>query len=102
HRTSMVEGLPSRRRRPRMWLALATALSALGVAGLAPGRASATPLITSFSAGVLNDENSANPQSSDYYTQAGGHPDVAFTKLSLDTSQSAAEAVRVDLPAGLA
>jgi hypothetical protein len=70
------------------------------LAGLAAAPASAA-LITSFSAGVLNDENFANPQTSDYYTQAGGRPDVAYTKFTLNTSDSAAEFVRVDLPAGL-
>ncbi len=83
-------------RLPRLLLAAL----ALALPAAAPAHASAA-LITSFSAGVLNDENSANPQSADYYTQAGGHPDVAFTTFTLDTSQSAVEAVRVDLPAGL-
>jgi hypothetical protein len=68
----------------------------------APGTALGAPLITSFTAGVLNDENTANPQPSDYFTQAGGHPQVAFTKFALDTAAGAAEEVRVDLPAGLA
>ncbi len=80
-------------------LAVAVALALAGL-GAGAGQASAA-LITSFSAGVLNDENVANPQSSDYFTQAGGHPDVAYTKFTLNTSDSAAEFVRVDLPAGL-
>ena len=48
----------------------------------------AAALITSFSAGVLVDENTASPQSADYATQAGGHPDVAFTKFTLDTTRA--------------
>lgn len=79
----------------------------LGVTGMAasiccllPGVATAG-LVTSFTAGVLVDENTANPQPSDYATQAGGHPDVAFTKFALNTSLGSAEAVRVDLPPGL-
>ncbi len=96
-----VQSNTSARRRGRTAARLAAA-AALALAGLgaAAGQASAA-LITSFSAGVLNDENVANPQSSDYFTQAGGHPDVAFTKFTLNTSDSAAEFVRVDLPAGL-
>ncbi len=90
-------------RSPRaLSLLAATALSLVAVAAGAPARASATSLITSFTAGVLNDENVSNPVNSDYYTQAGGRPDVAFTKFTLNTSDSAAEFVRVDLPAGLA
>lgn len=68
---------------------------------LVPSSALASSLITSFSAGVLVDENVANPQSADYATQAGSHPDVAFTKFALDTSLGSAQDVRVDLPAGL-
>ncbi len=83
----------------RLTAAAALALALLGAGGAAPAPAA---LITSFSAGVLNDENVANPQSADYFTQAGGHPDVAFTKFTLNTSDSPAEFVRVDLPAGLA
>ena len=71
------------------------------VASVFPATASGS-LITSFTAGVLNDESTVSPQSSDYYTQAGGHPDVAFTKFTVDTSAGAVETVRVDLPAGLA
>ena len=85
--------------RLRAALAALTLLAALAI--VAPSAASAA-LITSFSAGVLNDENTASPQSSDYYTQAGGHPEVAFTDFTLNTSASAVETVRVDLPAGLA
>src|SRR5690242_21209654 len=81
----------------RAAVCLALAAAALSAA---PGPASGA-LITSFTAGVLNDENVANPQTSDYFTQAGGHPDVAFTKFTMDTSASAVEDVRVDLPAGL-
>jgi hypothetical protein len=66
-----------------------------------PARAAAASLITSFSAGVLVDENTANPKEADYATQAGSHPDVAFTKFSLNTTLGSAEAVRVDLPPGL-
>ena len=86
-----------RRNRGRFAVA---ALTLVLLAG-APARASATSLITSFSAGVLVNENTANPQTSDYATQAGAHPDVAFTKFTLDTSLGSAESVRVDLPPGL-
>ncbi len=86
-------------RRNRARFAVA-ALTLLLLAG-APARASATSLISSFSAGVLVNENTANPQTSDYATQAGAHPDVAFTKFTLDTSLGSAESVRVDLPPGL-
>ncbi|HEV3034234.1 MAG TPA: hypothetical protein VGX72_05540 [Solirubrobacteraceae bacterium] len=79
----------------------AAAAVALGAFGLAPRQATAANFLTSFSAGVLVDENTANPQPSDYATQAGSHPDVAYTKFTLDTSQGSAEFVRVDLPAGL-
>src|SRR5947209_20543301 len=68
------------------------ATAAVALAALAAGASSASgALITSFSAGVLNDENVANPQSADYFTQAGGHPDVAYTKFTLNGSASAAE-----------
>jgi hypothetical protein len=88
----------ARRASVALGLLLAIALLSLSV----PPRAAATGLITSFTAGVLNDENTANPQASDYFTQAGGHPDAAFTKFTINTSDSAVEFVRVDLPAGLA
>jgi hypothetical protein len=68
---------------------------------VAPTSASASNLITSFSAGVLVDENVANPETKDFATQAGSHPEVAYTKFTLDTSQGSGEEVRVDLPAGL-
>src|SRR5487761_2179596 len=82
--------------------ALVGCIASLAVLCTAPGAASAANPITSFSAGVLIDENTAAPLSSDYATQAGAHPDVAFTKFTLDTTQGSAEYVRVDLPAGLA
>ena len=88
---------PRRRATSRLLAALAVAV-ALIAAGATTASAA---LITSFSAGVLNDENVANPQTSDYFTQAGGRPDVAFTKFTMNTADSAVEQVRVDLPAGL-
>ncbi len=68
---------------------------------LAPAGALAATLITSFSAGVLVDENVAKPELADYATQAGSHPEVAFTKFTLNTALGSAEEVRVDLPPGL-
>jgi hypothetical protein len=97
------ESCPQPRRRPASLLTalfLATLL-VLGALGFAARAARAANLITSFSAGVLVNEDTANPQTSDYATQAGSHPDVAYTKFSLDTSEGSAEFVRVDLPAGL-
>ncbi len=88
--------------RPRRPLVGPALLLALLLLALAPAGADATSLITSFSAGVLVDENTANPQNSDFATQAGSHPDVAFTKFTLDTSLGSAQDVRVDLPPGLA
>ncbi len=78
---------------------LAAAIALLALLALAP--AASAGLIKSFSAGVLVDENTANPQTSDYATQAGSHPDVAYTKFTLDTSLGSAQFARVDLPAGL-
>lgn len=91
----------NQRRLSKAALGTAAALLLALAAAAFPAPAPAA-LITSFTAGVLNDENTANPQPSDYYTQAGGRPDVAFTKFTLDTSLSPVEQVRVDLPAGLA
>ena len=90
------------RRRARLSAGLGSAALAAALLSAAGATPASGALITSFSAGVLNDENVANPQSSDYFTQAGGNPDVAFTKFTLNASAGAAEFVRVDLPAGLA
>jgi hypothetical protein len=89
------------RRRSRARFAIFALLAGLAAPASWTAQASAAPLITSFSAGVLNDENVANPQTSDFYTQAGGHPDVAYTKFALNAAAREAEFVRVDLPAGL-
>ncbi len=69
---------------------------------LAPAQAHASTLIASFSAGVLKgEEHLENPQPEDYAVQAGSHPEVAFTKFTLNTALGSAREVRVDLPAGL-
>jgi hypothetical protein len=81
-------------------LVTAGALAAATLA-LAPGPAAAASLISSFKAGVLVDENSANPEPKDYATQAASHPDVAFTNFNLNVGLGSAEFVRVDLPPGL-
>jgi hypothetical protein len=93
--------LQRRSGRPRRLRPLLAAAATLVGLGSSAATARAASLITSFTAGVLVDENTANPQPSDYATQAGSHPDVAFTKFTLDTSQGSAQNVRVDLPAGL-
>jgi len=80
---------------------LALVAVALCLLLLAPAGALAATLITSFSAGVLVDENVAKPELADYATQAGSHPEVAFTKFTLNTALGSAEEVRVDLPPGL-
>jgi len=98
-----VQSSTSSRRRVRTPARISIAVAAVVLAVLAAAASPASgALITSFSAGVLNDENVANPQASDYFTQAGGHPDVAFTEFTMNGSASPAEFVRVDLPAGLA
>jgi hypothetical protein len=79
----------------------ASAATAAAALGIAPSSARAASLITSFTAGVLVDENTSNPQESDYATQAGSHPDIAFTKFTLNTGLGSTETVRVDLPPGL-
>ena len=61
----------------------------------------ASGLITKFEAGVLKDENVAAPKESDYATQAGSRPDVAFTKFTFATNLGAPTGLRVDLPPGL-
>ncbi len=70
-------------------------------AGFTAPAALASSLITSFTAGVLIDENVSSPKESDYATQAGSRPDVAFTKFNFATNLGAPTSLRVDLPAGL-
>ena len=97
------------RRRPTLLLSMRGLPSAFATAGviaaaalaLTPGPAAAASLISGFKAGVLTDENTSNPEEKDYATQAGSHPEVAFTNFSLNTLLNAAEFVRVDLPPGL-
>ena len=86
--------------RPGWRCLLALAVCALGA--ILPGQAFGASLITGFEGGVLVDTNTSNPQPSDYATQAGSHPDVAFTDFTLNTSSFAsAKDVRIDLPPGL-
>jgi hypothetical protein len=81
-------------------LSLLTLLAAVCIGVTAPA-ALAGPLITSFTAGVLKNENVSNPQESDYDTVAGSRPDVAFTKFTFATGLGTPKQLRVDLPAGL-
>jgi hypothetical protein len=81
-------------------LATAGVIAAAGLA-LTPGPAAAASLISGFKAGVLVNENTSNPEEKDYATQAGSHPDVAFTNFELNVGLGTAEFARTDLPAGL-
>ena len=90
---------PRRDSRPPAWLV--AALAALSLLCAPAGAAAANPLVTSFTAGVLVDGNTSNPQPADYATQAGSHPAVAFTNFTLNTGLGSAQDVRVDLPPGL-